>query len=177
MLLLGSYTRFSCPLIKWNLQREKNNKSPLHPLYPIFLHPTGWTNRAINELHVSNLFDNNFSLNILYILYAAVLDAMFFFQLCLFWPPCGASVMLSGRLRSMPCTEFFSPPRKRPPSLTTDSGSLLDLSLLSSLRYNLFFYWTKCLKNQPIDVIKMRDYPSLFRGKKRFSFPLLPSTP
>ena len=78
MLLLGSYTRFSCPLIKWNLQREKNNKSPLHPLYPIFLHPTGWTNRAINELHVSNLFDNNFSLNILYILYAAVLDAMFF---------------------------------------------------------------------------------------------------
>ena len=34
--------------------------------------------------------------------------------------------------------------------------------------------WTKCLKNQPHDVIKMRDYPSLFGG---FSFSLLLSSP
>ena len=34
--------------------------------------------------------------------------------------------------------------------------------------------WTKCLKNQPRDVIKMRDCPSLFYG---FSFPLFLSSP
>ena len=33
---------------------------------------------------------------------------------------------------------------------------------------------TKCHKSQPCDIIKMRDYSSLFKG---FSFPLLLSSP
>ena len=34
--------------------------------------------------------------------------------------------------------------------------------------------FTKCLKNQPNDVIKMCDYPTLFKG---FPFSLLPPSP
>ena len=38
-------------------------------------------------------------------------------------------------------------------------------------KYILFVTGKKCIKNQPCDVIKMSDYPSLFMI---FAFPLLP---
>ena len=41
------------------------------------------------------------------------------------------------------------------------------------LKFGLKCNWTKCLKNQPCDVTKMRDYQSLFKG---YSFPLLLSS-
>ena len=51
--------------------------------------------------------------------------------------------------------------------LTTNVATIINIHLLCKIKRN----FTKCLKNQPsCDVIKMRDYPSVFQG---FSFPLL----
>ena len=53
--LLGSYTRFSCSLIKWNMQRAKITIPHLNPLYLIPFLPFGWTKLLINEINVFNL--------------------------------------------------------------------------------------------------------------------------
>ena len=53
IFLIGSYTRFSCSLIKWKTQRAKITIPPFHPLYPIPSPPTGWTNEPINEFRLS----------------------------------------------------------------------------------------------------------------------------
>ena len=59
-LLLGCYTRFSCPLIKWCLQRAKKNDTPnLCPFYPP-RHPSYWMHE-LTKFHVSNLNWRQFS--------------------------------------------------------------------------------------------------------------------
>ena len=55
MFLLRSYTRFSCSLIKWNLQRAKITIPPLNTFYTNPLPPTRRTKWPINEFHVSQL--------------------------------------------------------------------------------------------------------------------------
>ena len=45
LFLLGSYTRLSCTLIKWNLKLAKITMFNLHFLYPILSSPTGWTDQ------------------------------------------------------------------------------------------------------------------------------------
>ncbi len=52
IFLLGSYTKVSYSLIKWNSQRAEITILPIHPPYPI---PYEWTNLPINEFHVFNL--------------------------------------------------------------------------------------------------------------------------
>ena len=61
LLLLGSYTRISCTLIKWNLQLAKITIPPIRPIYPISSPSTKGTNWPINNVHVSNLNWLNFS--------------------------------------------------------------------------------------------------------------------
>ena len=73
ILLLGSYTRFSCSQIKWNTQRAKKKTPLFNPLYPISSSRTGWTNWPINELDenmLARLNYDNFSSRIFYIIYA-----------------------------------------------------------------------------------------------------------
>ena len=61
ILLLGSYTRFSCFLIKRNMLRAKITILRFYTLYHIPSPPTGWTNWPINGLDVSNLNWQQFS--------------------------------------------------------------------------------------------------------------------
>ena len=53
--MIGSYTRLSCTLIKWNLKLAKIGSPQIQPFYPIPLPPTEQTNWPINDVHVSNL--------------------------------------------------------------------------------------------------------------------------
>ena len=54
ILLLGSYTRFSCSIIKWNTHQAKTT-IPSFQLHPIPSSPTGLTHWPINKFHVRKL--------------------------------------------------------------------------------------------------------------------------
>ena len=58
-LLLGSYIRLSCTLIKWNLMLAKITISLSIPIIPST--PTRWMNWPINDVHFRNLNCRQFS--------------------------------------------------------------------------------------------------------------------
>ena len=85
ILLLGSYTKFSCSFIKWYKQRAKITILPFHVLYPIAYPPTEWTNWPINDRGNSNLNWRQFSPCHNIHVYSTFIFMFFFFWLCYSW--------------------------------------------------------------------------------------------